>query len=295
MKVWIEGRVVAPEDAKISVLDHGLLYGDGVFEGIRCSAGRVIDWQAHLQRLRTSARAIYLDLPPVDLVQRAVFECLAALGEPDAYVRLIVTRGTGALGIDVASCERPQLICIAGQIQLYSGVGPGLRMITASLRRPAPDMLDPRVKSLNYLNQVLAKLEAKRRGGDEALLLNDRGTVAEASGANLFARLGKTVCTPPPSDGALGGITRARILTLLRRHGVPFEERSLTRFDLLDADEVFVSGTGAGIVAVESLDGQPLGASRTVRDLLLGWMPAYVLDCGTPVPGLAESSALASA
>lgn len=293
MKVWIDGRVTNPEDAKISVLDHGLLYGDGVFEGIRCAGGCVVDWLLHLQRLQTSARAIYLEPPPRHELEQAVFATLAALGRADAYVRLVVTRGVGALGIDIASCDKPQLICIAGQIQLYGPGGDGLRMITVSLRRPDADTLDPRVKSLNYLNNVLAKVEAKRRGGDEALLLNHRGTVAEASSANIFAVLGGVLCTPPPSDGALGGITRARILKVCERVAMPHTERSLTRFDLLDAEEVFVSGTGAGLVPVGSLDGQVLGSSRRVLERLLAAMPSYVREHGTPVPGLA-TSALAS-
>jgi branched-chain amino acid aminotransferase len=287
--VWLNGRIVEAREARVSVLDHGLLYGDGVFEGIRCTAGRVLDFERHLARITTSARALHLKLPAPSLLEQAVFESLAALGRRDAYARLVVTRGEGSLGIDVASCEQVTLFCIAGAIQVYDASSGGLRLLTVSLRRPAFDVLDPRVKTLNYLNNVLAKLEAKRNGGDEALVLNARGTVAEASAANVFAVLDGTLVTPPPADGALSGVTRQRLLRLAQTAGIKVLEASLTRVDLFDADEVFLTGTGAGIVDVASLDGETLGAKRVVSERLRALHTAYVSAHGRAVPGLAAA------
>ena len=257
MKIWLDGRVRDPEQATVSVLDHGLLYGDGVFEGIRVMSGKIADLDRHLDRLGLSARAIYLTLPLgrselLDLVCTTV----AAHGQADAYVRLVVTRGVGRLGIDTSSCVAPTVLCVVDSFDLYgSGLGQGLRLVTASRRRPDPDVLDPRVKSLNYLNNVLNKQEAKNRGGDEALVLNRRGQVAEASAANVFVRQGARLFTPPGSDGALEGIPRRRIFELAPELGLTAIERTLTSLDLLAADEVFLTGSGAGIVPVAALDG----------------------------------------
>lgn len=280
---WMNGRVVAEHEATVSVLDHGLLYGDGVFEGIRCVQGAVVDLDQHLKRLELSARSIHLPLPPLEQQRRAVLETLRALGAPDAYVRLLVTRGVGELGIDTSSCREPALVCIAGALQLYAVSELGLRLATVSVRRPPFDVLDPRVKSLNYLNNVLARIEAKQKGADEALVLNARGTVAEASAANVFAVLDGTVTTPPAADGALGGITRGRALRLLARDGIPTREASLTRFDLYAASEVFLTGTGAGVVSAGLLDGEPLGTDRTVAHRLVAAMREYAREHGTPV------------
>ena len=262
MKVWIEGRVVDGSEARIPVTDHGLLYGDGVFEGIRLAGGRVFRLDSHLDRLRHSARAIGLELPGgVAGIRAIVLETARAWGRPDGYVRLLVTRGDGAMGVDPTNCLRPRVICIATEIELYPAakLASGVEMVTVSVRRPAPDVLDPRVKSLNYLNSVLAKREARLRGADEALLLNSAGMVAEAAVANVFAfRRGKLL-TPPPTDGALEGVTRGSVLELAAELGIPAEERSLSRMDLLSADEVFLSGTGARIVGVRSLDGAEIG------------------------------------
>jgi branched-chain amino acid aminotransferase len=282
--IWIDGKLCDGEQAKISVLDHGLLYGDGVFEGIRCVERRVVDLDLHLQRLERSARAIALQVPERAELERAVLSTCAARAELDAYVRLIVTRGVGALGIDVATCESPTLICIAGQLSLYNPQGAGLELVTVSLRRPSADVLDPRVKSLNYLNNVLAKMEAKRHGGDEALVLNQRGTIAEASGANVFAEFEGVLCTPPTADGALGGLTRRRVLRLAADAGIATQQRSLTRYDLLEANEVFLTGTGAGIVPAHKLDGIELGASRRLGDELRRRAAEYARQFGTPVP-----------
>jgi len=265
MKVWMDGRITGVAEARVSVLEHGLLYGDGVFEGIRAYARGVFRLDDHLARLVTSAKAIGLVLPlPVAAIRDVVLDTLRALGRDDAYVRLVVTRGEGPLGVDPTPCTAPRLFCIAAEAQIYplAKLAQGLDLVTVSVRRPALDAVDPRVKSLNYLNNALAKQEARARGADEALLLNAAGTVAEASVANVFTLSGRTLATPPPTDGALEGITRRTVLENAGSLGLAAVERSLSRVDLLGADEVFLTGTGAGIVPVRSLDGQTIGAGE---------------------------------
>jgi len=262
MKVWIEGRVVDGDQARIPVTDHGLLYGDGVFEGIRLAGGRVFRLDSHLARLRHSARAIGLELPGgVAGIRAIVLETARAWGRPDGYVRLLVTRGDGAMGVDPTRCPNPRVICIVCEIELYpeAKLRSGVDMVTVSVRRPGPDVLDPRVKSLNYLNSVLAKREARLRGADEALILNSAGMVAEAAVANVFVFRRGTLLTPPPTDGALEGVTRGSVLELAAGLGLRAEERTLSRMDLLSADEVFLCGTGARIVGVRTLDGAEIG------------------------------------
>lgn len=262
MKVWIDGKIVDGEEARVPVLDHGLLYGDGVFEGIRIYGRQVFRLPDHLRRLATGARAIGLEIPGgVPALEQIVLETARAHGEAEAYVRLIVTRGEGELGVDPTRCLTPRVICIVAQITLFPAekLLRGVDLVTVSVRRPAADALDPCVKSLNYLNSVLAKREARMRGADEALLLNGRGLVAEASVANVFAVRGGALFTPPTSDGALPGITRASVLEIAAREGIPAREATLGRVDLLGADEVFLTGTGARIVPVAQLDGQPIG------------------------------------
>jgi branched-chain amino acid aminotransferase len=263
MKVWIDGRVVDAGEARIGVTDHGLLYGDGVFEGIRAYRRRVFRLGDHLTRLGVSARAIGLSLPmdPPGL-RSVVLDTLRALDRDEAYVRLVVTRGEGPLGVDPTTCSTPRLFCIAAEARIHPPevVARGLDLVTVSWRRPALDAVDPRVKSLNYLNNALAKQEARLRGADEALLLNAAGCVAEASVANVFVVSRSTLATPPPTDGALAGVTRRTVLELAPALGLAPEERSLARVDLLAADEVFLSGTGAGLVPVRTLDGAPIGA-----------------------------------
>lgn len=288
MKVWLEGEVLDRSAARVPVLDHGLLYGDGVFEGIRAIGRRVFRLTDHLRRLENSARAIGLALP-LDraALQEIVLTTLRAEGADDAYIRLIVTRGEGELGVDPGTCDRPRVICIVDQIRLFPAtlLARGIRLVTVSVRRPAADMLDPRVKSLNYLNNVLAKREARLRGADEALLLNAAGLVAEASVANVFSVRDGVLYTPPPTDGALAGITRDSVLRLAGELGVVARERSLGRFDLLQADEVFLTGTGARIVAVASLDGQPLGSGeRPLTQRLSIALDEYARRDGMGVP-----------
>jgi len=264
MKVWIDGRVVDGADARIPVTDHGLLYGDGVFEGIRVYARRVFRLDLHLARLATSARAIGLGLPGgIEAMREIVLATARAFGAEEAYLRLIVTRGEGALGVDPSTCPHPRVLCLADSVRLFpvEKQEQGLHLVTVSVRRPPADVLDPRVKSLNYLNNVLAKLEAKRAGADDGLILNLAGAVAEASVANVFVVREGALATPPPSDGALEGITRRSVLELAVELGIPASERTLGRIDLFGADEAFLTGTGARIVPVRSLDGQAIGKS----------------------------------
>lgn len=264
--VSIDGQLVAEQDAKISVLDHGLLYGDGLFEGIRVRAGRIFRLEQHLARLELGARYLGLELP-FDREGRAqiVRDTVRAFGQKEAYVRLLVTRGEGPLGVDPTTCKKPTVVCIVAEIGLYNAEqrAQGLSMITSSYRRPNPDVQDVAIKTLNYLGSALAKQEAKKQGADEALLLNQSGRVSEASVANVFAVRGRTLSTPPAIDGCLEGINRGAVLELARELGFSVAERSLGRRDLLAADEVFLTGSGAGVVGVRSLDGRAIGSGRT--------------------------------
>jgi branched-chain amino acid aminotransferase len=264
--VSIDGRMVADQEATISVLDHGLLYGDGLFEGIRVRAGRIFRLDQHLARLALGARYLGLELPfSADEQARIVRETVRAFGQKEAYVRLLVTRGEGPLGVDPTTCKKPTVICIVAEIGLYSAEqrAQGLSMITSSYRRPNPDVQDVAIKTLNYLGSALAKQEAKRQGADEALLLNQSGRVAEASVANVFVLSGPRLSTPPAIDGCLEGINRRAVFELARESGLSVDERSLGRRDLLAADEVFLTGSGAGVVGVRSLDGRAIGRGQT--------------------------------
>jgi branched-chain amino acid aminotransferase len=289
VKYWIDGRLVEPAEARIPVTDHGLLYGDGVFEGIRVYSGRVFRLDDHMARLAASARALGLELPGgVGAMRAAVLETVRAHGEAEAYVRLVVTRGEGALGVDPTSCLQPRAICMVTRLGIYDEArrARGIDLVTASLRRPPPDVLDPRVKSLNYLNNAMAKLEARQRGADEALLLNLAGAVAEASVANVFAVRDGELWTPCGSDGALEGITRKTVLELAGQLGLAAREKTLTRFDLFAADEVFLTGSGvAGLVPVRALDTRPIGrgAPGPLTTKLSSAFADVRADLGTPV------------
>ncbi len=284
MKVWIDGRVVDAEEARIPVTDHGLLYGDGIFEGIRIYARGVFRLPDHLRRFAAGARAIGLELPR-DLagIEKIVLETARALDEDEAYLRLVATRGVGSLGVDPTTCHDPRVFCIAAKVDIFSTeqVQAGIHLVTVSVRRPALDALDPRVKSLNYLNSALAKREAKLRGADEALVLNAAGKVAEASVANVFVVDRGSLRTPPTTDGALDGITRDSVLQISRDLGIEACEGSLSRLDLLRAEEVFLTGSGARIVPVASLDGQPVGwddvapGDRPVTHRIIEAFPAF--------------------
>ena len=264
--VSIDGRIVTSENAKISVLDHGLLYGDGLFEGIRVRNGRIFRLDQHLSRLRVGASVLGLELPfATEQQAQIIADTVRAFGQKEAYVRFIVTRGEGPLGVDPTTCKKPTVICIVAEIGLYSAEqrAQGLAVITSSYRRPNPDVQDVAVKTLNYLGSALAKQEAKQRGADEALMLNQSGRVSEASVANVFALRGRTLSTPPAIDGCLEGINRGAVLEIARDLGFTVAERSLGRRDLLAADEVFLTGSGAGVVGVRSLDGRAIGRGQT--------------------------------
>ena len=295
MKVWIDGSIVDGADAKISVFDHGFLYGDGVFEGMRAYSGRLFRLDDHMRRLATSARALDLAIPGgIDHVRDVVLRTVAATGSPDAYIRLLVTRGVGPLGVDPTTCADPKLICIVDTVELFppEKAARGVDLVTGSLRRPPADVLDPRVKSLNYLNNVLSKGEAKRRGADDTLLLNQQGAVAEATGANIFVVRDGAVATPPATDGALEGITRRTILELCTQLGIEARERTLGRIDLFGADEAFLTGSGARVVPVRSLDGQAIGGTGAggpetpgpVTRRLTEAFFAFARSHGTPIP-----------
>jgi branched-chain amino acid aminotransferase len=265
VKVWIDGAIVDGAAARVPVTDHGFLYGDGVFDAMRAYGRRVFRLDDHMARLETALKAVHLTVEGgVARLREIVQETVDAHEHADSYVRIIVTRGDGSLGVDPSTCPAPRVICIVDAIAVFppEALEAGIALVTASLRRPPADVLDPRVKSLNYLNNVLAKHEARARGADEALILNHAGLVAEASVANVFAFIGGALLTPPPSDGALAGITSRAVMDLAAAQGTVAAERSLGRFDLLGADEVFLTGTGARIVPVRSLDGEVIGGGR---------------------------------
>lgn len=258
---WLNGDIMPATDAKISVFDHGLLYGDGVFEGIRFYQRRPFRLADHLDRLWHSAAALNLDIPYHRAELTAACEQLAnRLPQPEGYLRLVVTRGIGALGIDPRSCERPAVFIIADQLAVTDSraAHEGARLITASVRQKPADTLDPKVKSLNYLTNILARIEANAAGADEALLLNRQGRVTEGSVSNLFAVHQGTLLTPPVQEGILAGITRQTVLEIASELGIENSETPLTLYDLYSADECFMTGTGAELVPIASIDGRSL-------------------------------------
>jgi branched-chain amino acid aminotransferase len=260
--VFMNDRLVPEAEARVSVFDHGLLYGDGVFEGLRAYSGRVFRLAEHLERLWASARAICLEIPVSrDVLGRAIDETLAANGLPDGYVRVVVTRGAGSLGLDPARTSAPQVIVIADRLALYPAeqVERGLRLVTAATQRSHPAALSPRIKSLNYLNNIMAKLEGKQAGCVEALMLNHKGEVAECTADNVFVVRGSRLLTPPPDAGILEGITRGAVMELAVAAGIDCREATLTRHDLYTADEMFITGTAAEVVPVVELDGRAIG------------------------------------
>jgi branched-chain amino acid aminotransferase len=265
IQIHVNGRLVPRDQAVVSVFDHGLLYGDGVFEGIRAYHGRVFRLQEHLDRLYRSARAIVLDigLSPAQM-REAVLETLRANRLRDAYIRLVVTRGVGDLGLDPKKCPRPTVIIIADKIALYPEecYTQGLEVNTVSTRRNSSQAVSPNIKSLNYLNNILAKIEAGLSGVKEAIMLSTEGYVAECTGDNIFYLKGKRLVTPPTAAGALEGITRAVVLDLAPSLGFAAEERFFTPFDLHTADEVFLTGTAAEVVPVVRIDARTIGDGR---------------------------------
>ena len=279
MIAYVDGKWTPAEEARISVLDHGLLYGDGVFEGIRVYGGVPFLLDEHLDRLAASARAIVLDLPAERAEMAALcHEAAQRAGLDDGYLRLVVTRGAGALGVSPHTCARASLIVIAAPLTLYppERYRDGVRLVTSSLRRSASDALPPQIKSLNYLTSVLASIEARRQGADEAVLLNAQGLIAECTADNLFLVSGGRVLTPAVASGALAGITRALVSRLLGEQGIECVESPLTPADAWTADELFLTGTGAEIVPVCEIDGRPLPLARPVTERVRAAFAAYV-------------------
>ena len=274
MKVYIDGKFYDEQSAKISVFDHGLLYGDGVFEGIRIYNGRVFRLKEHIDRLFYSAKAILLTLPMTHAdLMRATVETCRENGLRDGYIRLVVTRGIGTLGLNPNRCKNPTVIIIAGKIQLYPAelYERGMDIVTVATTRNLHNAVNPAIKSLNYLNNILAKIEANNAGVEEAIMLNSEGYVAECTGDNLFIVKGKTLQTPPLSAGALYGITRGVCMDLARESGLTVSEPNLTRYDLFNADECFLTGTGAEVIPVVKIDGRVIGTGTpgpVTKDLI---------------------------
>jgi branched-chain amino acid aminotransferase len=272
-QVYISGKFVPQEEAKISVFDHGLLYGDGIFEGIRSYGGKVFRLREHIARLYESAKAIWLEIPmaPNAMID-AVKEAVRVNKIDDGYIRLVVTRGAGTLGLDPNRCSNPQVIIIADAISLYPTelYEKGLEIVTVSVQRTHPAALNPRVKSLNYLNNILAKIEGLQAGCIEALMLNHKGEVAECTGDNIFLVRAGDLLTPPLDAGILAGVTRDAVIELARGAGIEVREISLTKHDVYIADECFLTGTAAEVVPVVKVDSRIIGSGKPgpiTRDL----------------------------
>ena len=268
MKIYIDGKFCSERDAKVSVFDHGFLYGDGVFEGIRAYNGRVFKLKEHIDRLFYSAKAILLKIPMSHAaICKATVETVRANKLKDAYIRLLVTRGNGSLGLNPFTCKKPSIIIIAGKIQVYPAklYARGMEIVTVPTVRNLHSAVNPAIKSLNYLNNVLAKIEAVNAGVEEAVMLNSEGYVAEGTADNLFIVKDGALLTPPLSAGALYGITRGTVMDLAGQAGLKVAEPNLTRYDLFNADECFVTGTGAEIMPVVKIDGRVIGTGRPGR------------------------------
>ncbi len=290
MKIYIDGQYHDKDDAKISVYDHGILYGDGIFEGIRAYNGRIFRLDDHLQRLAESANAILLKLPmPILEIEKAIVETVRLNNLKDAYIRLVVTRGVGDLGLDMRKCKKGSTIfIIADRIELYPEefYEKGLTLITSTIRQKGLDQVTPSVKSLNYLANILARAEATAAGAQEAILLNATGHVSECSGDNIFYVKAGKIFTPPTSAGILVGVTRNVVMELCAdKLGMKVVERNFPRYDLYSADEVFLTGTGAEVIAAVKIDGRIIGkglAGPTTKSLIKHFRD-YANSTGTPV------------
>ncbi len=286
--VYLNGKIVESEKACISVFDHGLLYGDGVFEGIRAYNGRIFKLDEHAERLYNSAKVIMLDMPiPADSFKKAVIDVCRANKIKDGYIRPIVTRGIGDLGLDPWKCKNPSMIIIADKIQLYPDVlyEKGLPVITVPTRRNSIESISPVIKSLNYLNNIMAKLEGRNSGVEEVIMLNNEGYVAECSGDNIFMVKGSKIFMPPAVAGALPGITRDTVSEIAGISGYTVSEKFFSRVEMFIADEVFITGTGAEVVPVVKIDGRVIGGGKpgpVTRDLMKKFR-AYVMSNGTPI------------
>ena len=288
MKIYVDGKFLDEKKATVSVFDHGLLYGDGVFEGIRAYNGRVFKLREHIDRLFYSAKAILLTLPMSHReIMDAVVETCRRNRIRDGYIRLVVTRGVGGLGLNPNRCKRPSVIVIADRIQLYpvEYYERGLDIITVPTVRNLHSALNPAIKSLNYLNNILAKIEANNAGCEEAIMLNAEGFVAECTGDNLFIVKGKQLLTPPLYAGALYGITRGVVIELAGQDGLAVSETNLTRYDLFNADECFLTGTGAEVIPVVKIDGRQIGTGQPgpVTQSLVGKYHASTKSSGEPI------------
>jgi len=265
MKIYLNGKLVERKKAEISVFDHGLLYGDGVFEGIRTYGGLIFRLKEHIDRLYKSADAIELAIPmtKIEMIE-AVIRTLAANKLKDAYVRLVVTRGVGDLGLDPRKCSNPTVFIITDKIALYPKkfYRKGLEIVTATTKRNYPKALDARIKSLNYLNNILAKIDAIKSGTEEAIMLTHDGYVAECTGDNIFMVKDRSLYTPPAHIGALEGITRDAVIKLAKRAGIPFSEKIFRMEEIYGADEVFLTGTAAEIIPVVKIDKRRIGRGR---------------------------------
>jgi branched-chain amino acid aminotransferase len=286
--IYIDGKFLPEADAKISVFDHGLLYGDGIFEGIRFYNGRVFRLEEHLERLWDSARSICLEIP-IDRgeMTEALLETIRKNGLNEGYIRLVVTRGVGNLGLNPVQCKRPSVIIIAATIALYPKevYENGLTVVTCATRRTSPAALNPAVKSLNYLNNVMARIEANLAGADEALMLNEAGNVAECTADNVFIMKRGQIFTPPIAAGALRGITRSVVFELAAELGLKITETDITRHDVFIADECFLTGTAAELIPVIKADGRVIGSGKpgpiTVK--MIGQFRELTRGTGTPI------------
>jgi len=287
-KIYIDGKFYSEANAKISVFDHGLLYGDGIFEGIRFYNGRVFRLEEHLHRLWDSARSICLEIPMTmrDMTE-AVLETIRQNHLRDGYIRLLVTRGIGNLGLNPTQCKSPSVIIIAATIALYHEdfYRKGLTIVTCATRRSNSAALNPAVKSLNYLNNVMARVEANLAGADEALMLNDAGNVAECTADNVFIVKHGQIFTPPVSAGALRGITRSVVFEIAAELGVRVRETDITRHDVFVADECFLTGTAAEIVPVVKADGRPIGNGKPgpITARIIARFGQVTRETGTPI------------
>lgn len=268
-RIWMDGQLVPPEQATVSVYDHGLLYGDGVFEGLRIYNSRVLKMRTHLERLYDSARSIFLRIPySIDELEQAIRATVEANHRTDGYIRLVVTRGVGSLGVNPLQCPRPCTIIIVDDIQVYppKAYQEGLAVISAATVQKHPGSLNPRIKSLNYLTNMMAKLEAISAGAEEAIMYNAQGFVAECVGDNIFTvkygRSQPVISTPPVHAGILEGVTMNLVIELAREAGYEVVRPDMTRHDLYIADEIFLTGTGAEVVPAVKIDGRPVGDGK---------------------------------
>ncbi|HXX41635.1 MAG TPA: branched-chain-amino-acid transaminase [Chthoniobacterales bacterium] len=287
-KIYIDGKFYSEANAKVSVFDHGLLYGDGIFEGIRFYNGRVFRLEEHLARLWDSARSICLEIPiSVRRMSDALLETIRENNLREGYIRLLVTRGVGNLGLNPAQCRRPSVIIITAQIALYpeSVYKNGLSVVTCATRRTNPASLNPAVKSLNYLNNVMARIEASLAGADEALMLNDAGYVAECTADNVFILKHGQIFTPPITAGALRGITRGVIFEIAAGLGIKIHETNITRHDVFIADECFLTGTAAEIIPVVKVDGRTIGNGKPgpITTRTIARFRELTHESGTPI------------